>query len=88
MNPPAPEIAIYLCTFRHVLLLQWHTLLMHNYAMLVIYKQTRTAATRLVLTVVILNSNETSGPLSNGRVLKMCSVYRISFSSELLCLWA
>ena len=29
------------------------------------------AATRLVWTAVILNSSETSGPLLNGRILKM-----------------
>jgi len=40
--------------------------------------QTRIAATRLAWTAVILNSCETtSGPLSNGRALKMCSVYKI-----------
>ena len=32
------------------------------------------AATRLVWTAVILISSETSGPLTNGRVLKMCSL--------------
>ena len=42
------------------------------------------AATRLVWTAVILNSSETSGPLSNGRILKMCSleVYIKSFGSQ------
>ena len=36
-------------------------------------KQTRIAATRLVLTAVILNSIEASGSISNGRALKMYS---------------
>ena len=42
------------------------------------------AATRPVWTAVILNSSETSGPLSNGRVLKMCSleVYIKSFGGQ------
>ena len=42
------------------------------------------AATRLVWTAVILNNSETSGPLLNGRVLKMYSleVYIKSFGGE------
>ena len=42
------------------------------------------AASRLVWTAVILNSSETSGPLSNGRVLKMCGleVYIKSFGGQ------
>ena len=40
---------------------------------LVLHEQTRIAATTLVWTVVILNSSATSGPLSNGRTLKIIS---------------
>ena len=42
------------------------------------------AATRLVWTAVILNSSETSGPLSNGRIVIMCSleVYIKSFGGQ------
>ena len=42
------------------------------------------AATRLVWTAVILNNSETSGPLVNGRALKMYSleVYIKSFGGE------
>ena len=37
------------------------------------------AATRLVWTAVILNSSETSGPVSNWyRVVKMCSLEGVS----------
>ena len=42
------------------------------------------AATRLVWAAVILNSSETSGPLLNGRILKMYSleVYIKSFGGQ------
>ena len=40
---------------------------------LVLCEQTRTAATRLVLAVILNSSETTSGPVSNGRALKMCS---------------
>ena len=40
---------------------------------LVLYEQTRTVATRLVLEVILNSSETTSGPVSNGRALKMCS---------------
>ena len=42
------------------------------------------AATRLVWTAMILNSSETSGPFSNGRILIMCSleVYMKSFGGQ------
>ena len=39
------------------------------------------AATRLVWTAVILNSSETSGPLSNGRILCL-EVYIKSFEGQ------
>ena len=39
--------------------------------MLVFHDQTHTAVTTLISTAVILNSSEISGPLSNGRALKM-----------------
>ena len=40
---------------------------------LVLHEQTRMVATRHIWTAVILKSNEISGPLSNGRTLKMYS---------------
>ena len=43
------------------------------HSMLVHYEQTRTAATRLVLAVILNSSETTSGPVSNGRALNMCS---------------
>ena len=40
---------------------------------LVLHERTCIAVARLVPTMVILDSNETRGPLSNGRTLKMYS---------------
>ena len=45
----------------------------HPFITAVLHEQIRIAATRSVLTAVILNSCETSEPLSNSRALKMCS---------------
>ena len=78
MNSPAPEIAIYSSAFFHYSGV--YRLRMHS--VVVLHEQTaRIAATRLVLTEVILNTSETSGSLSNGRKLKMYSqaVYKKSF---------
>ena len=70
MNSRAPEIEIYLSTsfYRSGI----NSLRVHS--ALVLCEQTaHIVATRLVLTVVILNSSENSVPLSNGRALKMYS---------------
>ena len=45
---------------------------LHVRSTLVLYEQTRTAATRLVLAVLLNSSETTSGPVSNGKALKMC----------------
>ena len=68
VNSRAPEIAIYVRTYLGSGVKQ----LTCTFAQ-VFHEQTRIAATRLVLTAVILNSTEASGPISNGRALKMYS---------------
>ena len=63
MNSRAPDIAVYFRMYLRADARAFGT-----------GPQTRIAATRLAWTVVILNSCETtSGPLSNGRALKMYS---------------
>ena len=70
----APEIAIYLRTYLRASFHRSGVNSLRAHSALVLREQTaRIAATRLVWTVVILNSSETSGPLSNGRALKMYS---------------
>ena len=69
MNSRAPEIAIYLRTvFTHIFM---HVLSSLNRI------RARSAgciaATKLIWTAVILNGSEASGPLANGRALKMHS---------------
>ena len=81
VNSQAPEIAIYLRASFH----RSGINSLRVRSALVLREQTaRIAATRLVLTAVILNSSETSGPLSNGRALKMYSqaVYLKSFGRQ------
>ena len=69
VNSRALDIAIYLRTYLRANSLR---------ACARLWSSTRIAATRLAWTTVILNSSETtSGPLSNGRALKI-SVYKIS----------
>ena len=73
MNFQAPEIAISLRTYLRVYFhrMQGHKLLWHAFRThpLVLNEQTGcTAATELVLTAVILNGSEASGPLTNGKV--------------------
>ena len=72
VNSRAPEIVIYVRTYLRSGVKQ----LTRTFTQ-VLHEQTRIAATRLVLTAVILNSTEASGPISNGRALKM---YMYSYS--------
>ena len=71
VNSRAPEIAIYLRTYLRTSFRRKTTYARVSYWSL--HEQTRIAATRLVLTAVILNSIEDSGPISNGRTHKMYS---------------
>ena len=73
MNSRAPEIAIYLRTYLRASFHRSGVNSLRERSALVLHEQTRIAATRLVLTAVILNSIEASGPISNGRALKMHS---------------
>ena len=72
-NSRAPELAIYL---RMYLCVSFHRSGVNSFparSALVLHEQTRIAVTRLVWTAVILDSSETSGPLSNSRTLKLYS---------------
>ena len=75
VNSRAPEIAIYLCMYLRV---SFHrssvnSLPTHACSTLVLHEQTCIAATRLLWMVVILNSSESSVPISNSRALEMYS---------------
>ena len=72
-NSRAPELVIYLRAYLHTSFHHSGVNSLHARSALVLHEQTRIAATRFVWTAVILNSSETSGPLSNCRTLKMYS---------------
>ena len=73
MNSRAPDVAIYLHTYLRASS-QRREQFTRAHSALILKEQTRIAATSLAWTTVILNSSETtSGPLSNGRALKMYS---------------
>ena len=52
------------------------------HSVLVLREQICIAATRFVWTAVILDSTEASGPFSNGRALKMLTLYIKSFGGQ------
>ena len=60
-----PELAIYLCTYLRTSFHCIGTNNLRSCSALTLHEQTRIAATKLLLTAVILSSSETSGPLSN-----------------------
>ena len=66
MNSRAPEIVIYLRTYLHVSFHSGGVNSLRVHSVLLLHEQTRIVTTRLVLTVVILNSIEASGQISNG----------------------
>ena len=66
MNSRAPEIVIYLHRYLHASFHGGGVNSLRVHSMLVLHEQTRIVTTRLVLTAVILNSIEASGPISNG----------------------
>ena len=75
VNSQVPEIAIYLKDIHKYK--PNHSGINHGLrtcSTLIIHEQTRIAATRLIWTVVILNSIEASGPLSNLWGLKVYGV--------------
>ena len=79
VNSRAPEIACFLFLFfiiiyflRMYIRASFHRSGVNSLrarSVLVLHEQARIAATILVWTAVLLNSNESSGPISNGRAL-------------------
>ena len=71
VNSRAPEITIYLHTYLHVSFHRCGINSLSTHSALVLYEQACIAAAKLFWTavIIILNSSETSGPLSNGRAL-------------------
>ena len=65
VNSRAPEITIYLRTYLRAPFQHCGLNSLRALSALVLYERARIAATRLVWTAVILNSSETSEPLSN-----------------------
>ena len=68
--------------FKFVLSLQWHKPLTCVFCIhpLVLHEQTGCmAATKLVCTVLIINASEASGPLTDGRALKMDIWWHIKY---------
>ena len=74
---------LFMHAFTRVLSSQWRKTLMHMFHA-DLHEQTRIAATRFVLTMVILSSIEASGPVLNGRTLKMHSwaVFKIFLEAK------
>ena len=73
VNSRTPEIAIYLRTYLRASFHRRGVNNLRERSALVLLERTRIAATTIALTAVILNSIEASGPISNGRALKMYS---------------
>ena len=81
MNSRVTEIMIYLRTHLSVSFHRSGVNCLHVRSVLVLHEQTCiTAITDLVWTVVILNSIEASGPLSNCMILKV--VYKNLFGGQ------
>ena len=68
------ELAIYLRTLLRASFRRSGVNRLCARSALVSHEQTRISPCTLVWTAVILNNSETSGSLSNGRILKMCSL--------------